>query len=39
MILTDQPVPNVGIHHKEDNTRAFIDGNLTGTGSLYVAER
>lgn len=39
MLLTDFPVPNVGIHHKEDNTQTFIDGKMLGTGSVYVAER
>ncbi|KAH3807839.1 methylosome subunit pICln-like [Dreissena polymorpha] len=38
MLLTDFPVPTVGVHHKEDNTQAFIAGNLTGTGSIYIAE-
>lgn len=38
MLLTDFPVPNVGIQHKQDNTKAFVDGNETGTGSLYIAE-
>ncbi|XP_045200550.1 methylosome subunit pICln-like [Mercenaria mercenaria] len=38
MLLTDYPVPNSGIHHKQDNTKAFIDENDTGTGALYIAE-
>ncbi|KAL4219949.1 Methylosome subunit pICln [Mactra antiquata] len=38
MLLTDFPVPETGIRHKEDNTKAFVDGNETGTGSLYIAE-
>ncbi|XP_052784992.1 methylosome subunit pICln-like [Mya arenaria] len=38
MLLTEFPIPNVGVHHKEDNVQTYIDGNLTGTGSLYIAE-
>lgn len=38
MLLTDFPVPNVGIKHKEDNTTVFIDGADKGKGALYIAE-
>lgn len=39
MLLSDYPVPNVGIQHKQDNTKAFVDGTDTGTGAVYIAER
>ena len=39
MLLTDFPVPNVGVQHKQDNTTVFIDGADKGKGALYIAER
>lgn len=38
MLLSNYPVPNEGIQHKQENTTAFIDGNDTGVGTLYIAE-
>ncbi|WAR28418.1 hypothetical protein MAR_014122 [Mya arenaria] len=25
MLLTEFPIPNVGVHHKEDNVQTYID--------------
>lgn len=38
MLLSDFPVPNTGIQHKQENTQAFVDGNDVGNGTLYIAE-
>ena len=39
MLLTNISAPDEGIHHKQDNTQAFIDGKEVGNGSLFITER
>ena len=39
MLLTNIPVPDEGIYHKQENTQAFIDGKDVGNGSLFITER
>ena len=39
MLLTNIPIPDEGIYHKQENTTAFIDGKDVGNGSLFITER
>lgn len=38
MLLTNIPIPDEGIYHKQENTQAFIDGKDVGNGSLFITE-
>lgn len=38
MLLTNISAPDEGIHHKQEETQAFIDGKEVGNGALFITE-